>query len=72
LRELYCYVVKRPDAPLDPSRLRHSRLEAWQLVLGELSGPELTRAANRLCSMDGLRLCCYRVSPSGLSDRFEP
>ena len=71
MRELFCYVVKRPDEPLDPARLRHNRLDAWRLAFGDLPGHELRRAANQACSMTGVRLCCYRVTPTGMSDCFE-
>lgn len=71
MRELFCFVVKRPDERLDPSRLRHNRLDAWRLAFGELDVPELRRAANQGCSMTGVRLCCYRVTPTGASDFFE-
>jgi hypothetical protein len=72
VRTLYCYVVKRPDQPLDPSQLRYNRLDAWKLAFGDLPPDEMKRTANRACQMDGLRLCCYVVAPTGQSDRFEP
>lgn len=69
---LYCYVVKKPDAPLDPSRLRHNRLDAWRLAFGDLPVPELRRAANHAMKMDGVRLCCFQVMSTGQTDQFDP
>ena len=71
MRELFCYVVKRPDERLDPTQLRHNRLDAWRLAFGDLPISELRRAANHGCAMTGVRLCCYKVTPTGSSDSFE-
>jgi hypothetical protein len=68
--ELMCFVVKRSGEPVDISRLRRDRRKAWELYLNE-SDPDENRFQRMIwkaSDMDGVRLHCYRLVPSGTSD----
>ena len=65
--EIVAYIVKRPEAPIDFQLLRRDPVDAWRLYLN-VDEPDATvveRLARHACQMDGVRLCCLRLVPSG-------